>query len=607
MLLSLLAAAAAWIVVVATREPADTRRPDANAAATDVPTGDPVESDAAIGGSARPPEDAPRARPEPRARAVAPEPKPDPSPKPAQSGVELRGHVRFADGRPATGAVVRAWRLGASGGGVPRIPAGESSVSGEHGRYTIGGAYEGARYILYAALPGHETVGDTATPSATGSDTDLVLAGPGTCTLTGTVRGVDGSPLSDREVRLFPTDRWKNHVRSGRWKFWAEPAVWEFYGASTRTDAEGRYRFDGLAPPTPTGGPRPRAAVVTDDEGGRWASDPVEFGGASERAVRDVAIGTNPWLGDSVDPPGLIRSVHVRVLTPDGSDVPEAKVRLTAFSETRITSWQGQRNDHGFFVAVPQGEFLDDDARMFLSVSTPDYESWAGAVSGDAMVVRLEPAPTTASRGRITGTLTSESGDALALPAFAELLVIDLVTFEKRRHGTVVAADGTFAAEGIEAGPKLASFDERRNWKEIRVPPGGESCQRYVSEHKLDRLESPEQVERNREALRELRGELRVVLKPPGGTGRVLDEERVAELQGRIAALELRQRGPVFAEVPGGGDGWVTVWFGPEFQTVGFRDGRAEFPAARPGEFPAVVCRDGQADERTDLELRPSR
>ncbi|MCG3133057.1 MAG: hypothetical protein HMLKMBBP_00148 [Planctomycetes bacterium] len=596
----ILAAIAAWRVV----RGADDGSPDGPSRGSEAAPAAPADESADT--SLRQPPAAPAAakptqKPRAQPAAVGPESAPEPKGAPA-----IRGSVRFADGSAAAGATVRAWDVRGAAGGLPRTEIGSAEIAGGDASFEISVPAGETRYVVYASCPGFETVGAVVARSADATvrpePVHLVLGVGGV--LTGTVYGADGAPLAEREVQLFPADRRKRHAKSGRWKFWTEPVVWDHFAATTRTDAEGRYRFSGVA--VSADDPQPRAAVVQDDDGGSWASDEVAFAAAGEAAVRDVRIGVTPWTGDSVDPPGVVRSVTVRVLAPDGSDVTDATVRYAAFSEARIVWWPATSGATGTWAAaIPPGDFVDDDALMRLSVAAPGYAPWSGVVTSREVTVRLETA-TLDERGRIAGELVGD-GTELRLPGYAELRVIDLVSFVRRRYGVGVAADGSFAVEGVGAGPKLASFDEMRNWREIAVPPGGQSWDRFLTETALEAVHAPEVVERTLSRIREIEDEIGSILRRSRAERGVGDDARIAELERDAARLRRQNRAAVVVDVPGGGAGWITYREGDLFVTARVSNGRAEFPALFPGRHAMTILRPGAEAEVVHVEARLAR
>lgn len=462
---------ALWLAASSEDIPDPRPAPDVTSRPPDTAASGPAEPAAPAEPSPGVPRDRSRARPraETPTAPIAPPPA-EPATPPDDPNAQIRGLVKFADGRPVAGAVVRAWDASATFNATA-TPLGGEVVTGADGRFTLPAPDQDRQIVVYAKLAGFHTGGSVTKKGAGPAEITVILGDGGT--LTGTVRDQAGAVRADTVVRLLPARRWEHHRATQDWRFWSEPGVWEFFAPRTTTDAKGRYEFRGVPLPRKTN--EPRVAVAEDDDGRTWASDEVTFAAPGERIVRDVTLGASAFSG-SVDPPGVARSVVVTVVDDAAAPVRGAALRYAALSPAAIRWWAGHdlpaEPDTGVYrVEMPPDKFVNPGEDLRISVSAPGYDTVVVRPDRAAMTVTLRRAAGDAPWGRIAGRVVD--GNGRAVPGVVELQLVPLETFDAVSVGAVADADGAFVVEGLAPGDYLAGLEERLHWQELTVGAGG--------------------------------------------------------------------------------------------------------------------------------------
>lgn len=419
--------------------------------------------------NAPPPAEPAAARPSP-AKESAPAPQPVPRRRASEArtseddvtGNVLRGHVLLRDGAPAVGARVRAFSVSRLRAGEPG-QVGDESVAGDDGAFAIGAADEGDQIVIYAVLGGHHTAFAPQPVKIEAPVTDVTIRFGEGGVLTGQVVGPMGKPAGQVEVRLRPTDRLAHTRDSGDFRAWSVPGVWEFYAATTVTDAGGRYRFDGVPLPR-SGVPQTRVPVASVD-GKHWAGEHVAFETDGQEIGRDIVLGEKPWT-DTPLPEPVKRHVAGRVVGPDEVPVAGATVTWLLIGGPGDVTWIG-------VTTKDRGEFAFDERvvkptmRLEVRVAAKGFRTFRGAPPEDGeMTVRLEPTDHAPPPSGIRGILRTGDGKPLSGPV--EITAVDEMY---RVHGlwTWADASGEFVLEGLAPGEWQVFLSWDEEWQTAEV------------------------------------------------------------------------------------------------------------------------------------------
>lgn len=567
----------------------------------------PRTDDKPVSAPARAPDPAPAPRAVPRRHAD--ERTTEAEDEPATGNV-INGHCVLRDGSPAVGARVRAWsvesmRHGESG------ELGKERVTGDDGAFTVRGAQKGDQIVMYAVLAGHHTAFIPTTLKIEWPEIDVTIRFGEGGVLTGRVVGPMGEPAGDVEVRLRPTERLAHTRDSGDWRLWAEPGIWDFYAATTRTDADGRYRFDGV--PLPRDGvPQTRVPVVRVAEHD-WAGEDVAFETDGQEIERDIVIGKKPWVDTPLPEPPQPEKHRVMgsVIGPEDKPLAGATVTYLEISGPRNVTWYGTRtNDDGRFAF--DESVVKSTTKLEVRATANGYRTFRGAVpDGDRMEIRLEPVDHASLPGRIRGTARSADDKPLTGP-----IEVSTVDEMYRVHGVWVwaDADGAFVLDGVAPGEWQCFLSWNDEWQTASVAEGGEARVDLRSHRDAEAFKAAPWVEEREDERNAVKRSIDVWItarREAVAEGKPTDaiEEKIEKLEQRRDAIDESRRAslPVREVLVTGlpKDAGVIVVAqdgGREWRSAA-KDGAARFAGLSVEKWTFTLVRPGVADAEQEAEV----
>jgi protocatechuate 3,4-dioxygenase beta subunit len=302
------------------------------------------------------------------------------------------------DGEPVAGARVAVHKEITLAASRTMMSAGQAE-SGEDGAFRVEGLGVGG-YVVEVESPGYTPQRlDVTVPEGEAPRPLTVILRRGLA-VAGRVEEADGSPAAGVFVDLGSAA--SEQSLAGR----------DNVRRSARSDPEGAFRFDGLAPG--------RYQVGAGDDAGAGASEVVEAGAADEVVLR-------------LRPPG---SLVCRVGDPDSAPVAGAEVRVFPVSAA-VTGPQRQRTD-----ATGTATFPSVAAQRYrVSVAAPGWPQANREVSVTAGQ-QAEVTVTLARGGTVIGRIVGLTSEQMAR--------LDVWARGARAR---VAADGSFRLEGVALGP----------------------------------------------------------------------------------------------------------------------------------------------------------
>jgi protocatechuate 3,4-dioxygenase beta subunit len=326
-----------------------------------------------------------------------------------EPGARIAGRVVTEDGKPIAGAGVYASHgEGGLGRGRGRMGAGRTD---EMGRFELGGLEPG-RLVLRAVAPGYLAAEARVEAVAGEEAPEVRIVLRRGAVVTGRVLGPDGAPVPGADVRVLQTSR--------------EDVLFAMARESARTDAEGRYRLEGVE--------EGRRSIVASHE-------------SFQRAVKDLDVQAGENRLDLQLGQG--QAVAGRIVDPAGRPVPGARVVLSTqgfgYGGEGMAEAASEEDGSFRFPSVASGTYgLSASKEGYAPGALPDPIQVGGApVTG--LEVRLATGGTI--RGRIRG---------LGLEALASVNVFavrsDGVGMEAGMRQGVVDFEGIYTIEGVAPG-----------------------------------------------------------------------------------------------------------------------------------------------------------
>lgn len=389
------------------------------------------------------------------------------------TGNVIRGHVLLRNGSPAAGARVRAWSVARMREGEP-AEVGSEAHARDDGSFVIGGAEEGDHVVVYAVLPGHHTTHPPSSVKIDGPVTEVTIRFGEGGVLTGRVAGPMGKPAGGVEVRLRPAKRDAHTRHSGDFRAWTVPGVWEFYAATTRTDPDGAYRFDGV--PLPRNGALQMRVPVASVDGKDWAGEEVGFETDGQELERDIVIGETPWIDvplPEAPPERQPRKVRVTgtVASPEGSALAGATVTYLELEGPGSTSWIGTTTQADGTFEIEE-RLVKPSVRLEVRAAARGFRTFRGPPPDEgAMTIRLEPADRAPLPGRIAGKMTAADKP---LTGPVRVTAVDEM-YRVHHFWTWADAHGAYVLEGLAPGEWQVFLLWSEPWLKATVPEGGEA------------------------------------------------------------------------------------------------------------------------------------
>lgn len=366
-----------------------------------------------------------------------------------RDGVTLAGRVVDDHGRPVPDAAVTvlapddatAWSAGQGGPehraqrlGASRLAA----LGGPDGQFALESAWTGPALLLVSAA-GFSREERRVAPVAAGRHEvgDLVLAAAPA--LAGCVVDARGAPIAGAEVVARPSalrpgtePEWIVHELESRWEalIHREP--------ETRTDAEGRFRFDRLPdePHDLIAGSPLHEPIALRDLSGSHENLRVELADAARHLIRAVDGSGRPIPGAR----GVAKPLH-----PEDSEIVELEPLRTGREAAALAP---DLPEAGLLVMTRAGRYGSE-----LSLSAPGFAGLSvelpGLEPGEHAEHELRMEPEATIGGRVIGPAGAVAG-ALVELQMERAPVDNRVIVEVHEWRTRV--DGRFLVTGLSAG-----------------------------------------------------------------------------------------------------------------------------------------------------------
>jgi protocatechuate 3,4-dioxygenase beta subunit len=315
-------------------------------------------------------------------------------------GVALCGRVRLPDGKPAKGARAVCWdESSIREFDTPQIADGK-------GRFVIPAVDKAKPFRLVVSLDGFAPLEVRGVLLREGPELDLNFGGAG---------GLEGVVTPPAEVYVRAAHR-KNPLLLDRGD---DPEVARMETAHAHSDANGRYRIEGLAVPgayVVCAGPNESAVVELSAERPRATVDVSSVAGPA-RSIRILGDHGKPLAKEWISLVGSSRWRHVETSSDGRIDLPPGEWSIDAFGYVVAPAAPEMRLDRGITL---RGVVISADgnpaAEAWVSIAQPaggryhargvttDAEGRFGAsglLEGDAWVTAGEPQGADDGRMRI--------------------------------------------------------------------------------------------------------------------------------------------------------------------------------------------------------------